>query len=302
MTNHLLIILQRGVLYHSRQVTLQPQNRPISSYLTRLAAVEALIASGYNAAWYAAALKQGKKHGMIKPSNKRSLYDFWLAYRGDLLVIVIYLAITCAMMGPVLFHMNTRMYGEGGDRYLWTWMGWWRKTALLEGLDYRFIPDQVAPFGTDHVFRVYLGVAWGLGILGGIFGEVAGFNLMIMGGISLSAIFTYALARQFKLSRPASFAAGLVYGFSAYMITHAQQHVDQTQAWVVPLFFLALVHMHNKPGIGRAVLLGLAFGVTAHFHAYYGYFVAVGSLAFVITDIVVKGRNSISEGRPSRSW
>jgi len=215
---------------------------------------------------------------------------WWKTHRGDALAIGIYAVFVLLLAAPVIISGGRTMYGEfGGDASIWMWMGWWQRKVIFNGYDFNFIHLNQYPFGTDHAFRSYWGTTTGLMLWSMVFGGkmTSAYSAMLLLPYFLSSTLTYAAARQLRATRSASFAAGLIFGFSSYALIHGRSHVDQSQIWVIPLVFLALIRFHRKRTWVAAVLLGLALGLTMHMHVYYGYFSIHMIVAFVIYEGVL---------------
>lgn len=214
----------------------------------------------------------------------QTLTRWWRKSRADFIPLGIYLGLVLIIAIPVIDRFATYTITAPGDSNLWLWMGWWRRYALVNGLDPNFIAINQYPFGTDHAFRPYLGTVAGIALWTLIVPPPAALNLMVLGAYFLSAVFTYYSARRLGTHRAAAFCAGLVFGFSAYMIVHSRVHVDQSQQWVIPLFFLSLVNLYQRRTWRAALLMGAALGLSMHMHAYYGYFNAHIAVAFVLYE------------------
>ncbi|MFC2150650.1 hypothetical protein ACFLQV_04015, partial [Calditrichota bacterium] len=79
----------------------------------------------------------------------------------------------------------------------------------------------------------------------------------------LAAIFAFLLARHYRCSRLASWLAGLAYGFSPQLIVladvgHGSKLMGMTY---LPLIWLMLDRLRQKPSYGRAAALGAVFAV-----------------------------------------
>jgi hypothetical protein len=207
----------------------------------------------------------------------------------DWLAAALYVPVAILVTFPTTGGMGSLLYGCGDSLY-YIWVAWWRKYSLLNGLDYYFLSLSQAPFGTDMVFRSPPAVVWSLGLLSIPFGEVAAYNLMILGGYVLSGVSAYLLARQFTRSRVVSFLAGLVFAFSPYGISHSNCHVMLAQQWVVALFILALFNLNRRQSLLAAVLLGAAFALAAYMHAYMGYHVTIAAITFAVVETIGEWR------------
>ncbi len=215
----------------------------------------------------------------------------WHGRRADALAVGLYILITVAVTYPTVFMPGRVFYGHGGNIWWNSWMIWWHKYSLLNGLDYGFLALTQAPFGVDHVLRTLQPTHFLiLGLLAIPLGEVVAYNLVALSSYVLSATFTYLLANRFTRSKVASFFAGLVFAFSAYATIHTQQDMELAPQWVIPLFLLALFNLQRRQTWTAAVMLGLAFALCSYIPTYYGYFVSIASLVFVLVESAVRWR------------
>ncbi|MGH9109675.1 MAG: hypothetical protein ACRDY3_09500 [Acidimicrobiales bacterium] len=138
-------------------------------------------------------------------------------------------------------HPTTETIG-GGDSYMDSWFLAYAAQAVVHGHDPFFTTLGNHPFGInvlDQSSQLLLGVV-GLPVTVA-FGALATFNLWITAGMALGALSAYALARRFVAWHPAAVLAGLVYGFSPYMIVEsADGHLNIAFAALPPLVLLVL--------------------------------------------------------------
>lgn len=73
-----------------------------------------------------------------------------------------------------------------------------------------------------------------------IWGPVAAYNVVMTAGFALSAWAAYFAARRFVRSDLGAVLAGLLYGFSPYMVAHGYGHLNMTFVVVPPLLLLVL--------------------------------------------------------------
>lgn len=91
-------------------------------------------------------------------------------------------------------------------------------------------------------------------------GPVAALNTIFTIAFAASATAGYVLARRFVAWRPAAFVAGLLYGFSPYMIGQAANHLQLAFIAFPPLIFLTIERLLNDAGPRRAVVWGSVLG------------------------------------------
>lgn len=177
-----------------------------------------------------------------------------------------------------------------GDLAKYNWCVAWVPYALGHGHN---------PFIT-HVANVPYGVnlmddtsVLGLGFLFSpvtvLFGPYATVNLLLILAYPLSAGAGYLLARRYIEWRPAAFAAGLLYGYSPYMVAQGFGHLNLSFAPIPPLVFLLLDDLfirQRRPPVRQGLLLGLL--MTAQFLISTEIFattVLFGAIALVVAAI-----------------
>jgi hypothetical protein len=164
----------------------------------------------------------------------------------------------------------------GPDAALNTWFLAWAPHALLHGLNPFFSHAANAPYGInvlDNTSELLLGLLATPVTL--LCGPIATFNLLMTLALAGSAASAYFLARRLTTWRPAAFSAGLLFGFSPYMIGQSTgTHLHLTFLVVPPLILLVLhevcIRQRWRPAVGGIALAAL---VVAQF------FIAVEVLA-----------------------
>lgn len=193
----------------------------------------------------------------------------------------------------------TRFTQTGGDASLNIWLLNWTPYALVHGHDPFFSTYANYPFGVNTLANtgepllglVTAPVTW-------IFGPIASFNVLMTGAVALSAASGYLFARRWVSWRPAAFAAGLLYGFSPYMISVSyNQHIHLSFAVFPPLIFLALDELLVRQR-GSSILWGTALAallVAQFFVSSEVLFTTVVVAACGVVVLLVIGRHSLQD-------
>jgi len=133
----------------------------------------------------------------------------------------------------------------GPDTALNTWFLAWDAHALVHGLNPFFSTAANAPYGISvlsNTSEILLGMLATPVTLA--FGPIATFNVLMTLAPAASALAAYFLARRCTTWRPAAFAAGLLFGFSPYMIAASYgTHIHLTWMVAPPLIFIVLHEM-----------------------------------------------------------
>lgn len=150
------------------------------------------------------------------------------------------------------------------------WFLSWTSYALTHGLDPLHSASLNAPFGVNLLANTGMQL---LGVLGtpleAAFGPLVTYNVLLTLAMPLSALAMYALACRYVRRRGAAFLAGLVYGFSPYMVGQGSVHLHLVFAPFPPLVWLALDELvarrRRSPvlvGAALAALLAAQFFVS----------------------------------------
>ena len=161
---------------------------------------------------------------------------------GDVVAVVIFLGIALFAYWQVWTASAPSVIAPGGlDSQLNMWFLSWTPFALLHGHNPFFSTYGNYPFGVNLLTDTGEPL---LGLLAApltlLLGPIISFNVMLALAMASSATACYALARRFTTWRPAAFFAGLLYGFSPYMIGQGVYHLNLLFVPLLPLMFLVL--------------------------------------------------------------
>jgi hypothetical protein len=157
-------------------------------------------------------------------------------------VFLVYAGIALAAYWPILPGDSSKIPTcECGDPAFQTWLLGWTPYALAHGHNPLFSA------WTNYPLGVNLAQNTGMPLLGLVAAPVtlldspiASYNLLLWLAFPLSAIAMYAVVRRWTSSRLAAFGAGLVYGFSAYVVGQGWGHVMLSFVPLPPLYFYQL--------------------------------------------------------------
>ena len=183
------------------------------------------------------------------------------------LVVAGYVILAVVVYWPVWSDGVTTHLQLGGDQFANVWFLRWTPFAILHGHNPLFSTYANYPFGVNLVTNTSAPL---LGVIGMpvtlLIGSIATFNVMSTLALAGSATAGYAFARRWTSWRPSAWVAGLLYGFSPYMIGQASGHLNLTFVILPPLILLGVheVVIRQEWRTRRAgVVLGLL--VTAQF-------------------------------------
>jgi hypothetical protein len=138
--------------------------------------------------------------------------------------------------------------GYGPDPPFFVWSFGWFPFALTHALDplvstYLDYPAGINLMGSTSA--PLLGLV--LGPVTAWWGPLVAYNLAVTASLALSAWCAFLLCCRLLRSRVASAIAGLLYGFSPFMVGHSLGHPHLVAAVFPPLLFLALYDLVTRP-------------------------------------------------------
>jgi hypothetical protein len=180
--------------------------------------------------------------------------------QGALVEAFVYLALAFLLFHGAWSSPGTRLIGGGGDAVQFTWFLSWTPFALAHGHNpllttYLNFPDGVNLMWNSSVPLVAVAM-WPVTALAG---PVVSYNLFVTVSPALSAWAACIAIRRFVPRREAALIGGLLYGFSPYVVGHAQGHPNLSLAVVPPLLLLVgdeIVHRQRW----RPWIAGIALG------------------------------------------
>src|SRR5215471_6506693 len=200
--------------------------------------------------------------GGAAPPPGRAAGRPWLVLAG---VSVVYAGIAVAAYLPTLpLDGSHTQVCTCGDTAQQVWFLGWVPFALSHGHSLFYTNWILYPAGVNLADNTAMTL---LGILAApvtvLAGPIAAYNLVLRAGFLLSALAMFVVVRQLVRWWPAAFAAGLLYGFSPFMVGQGLHHEFLVFAPVPPLVFGILIDVFGRrrmPAWGAGVLLGLLGG------------------------------------------
>ncbi len=149
-----------------------------------------------------------------------------------------------------------------GDSSLFTWFLAWPAYALAHGLDPLYSTAMLHPTGVNLLANTAeIGVGVMLAPITWLFGPVATLNVALTLSPALSALAMYVLVRRWVEWAPAAFVAGLLYGFSPFvLVSLSDGHLMLGLAALPPLMVAGLDELlirQRHPPVPVGVALGL---------------------------------------------
>lgn len=212
-------------------------------------------------------------------------------------IFVLYLIPALVAFWHCLPHLATAEPEFGaGDLAKYNWCVAWVPYALGHGYNPLFTHLANVPNGVNLMDDTSV---LGLGLLMSpvtvLFGPFATVNVLLILAYPLSAGAGYLLARRYVDWRPAAFAAGLLYGYSPYMIGQGYSHLNLSFVPIPALAFLLLdellVRQRREPvrqGLLLGVLMAAQFMISTEIFATTVLFAAI-AIAIVVLALWRRG-------------
>lgn len=127
--------------------------------------------------------------------------------------------------------------GPAGDppAYMWA-LSWWPH-AIAHGLNPFQSAEVWAPGGIDTAgYALVPGAALAMFPVTELFGPLVSYNVLALLSPALSAFTAFGLCRYITGRTAASFAGGLIFGFSSYELGHLLGHANLFTIFLIPLF------------------------------------------------------------------
>jgi hypothetical protein len=156
-----------------------------------------------------------------------------------LIALLVYVLLAAAAFSSTWIDPAGSWIGSPKDPQLFIWYLGWIPHQLGQGLNPLFTDHLNYPYGVNLMWNTSMlfpaVVLWPVTAL---FGPVVAYNVLITAGIALSAWLGYLAARRFVESKPWSFLAGLIYGFSPALMAQAMGHPHVMVALFPPVALL----------------------------------------------------------------
>ncbi len=211
----------------------------------------------------------------------------------NFVVFLVFITLVIGLTFPLFFKINTHILGcfETSEAFVNLWAGWQFKYAFVNKLDignYAFISY---PFGppksVDIVFPIGIFVIKWLSILTN---EVLMYNFIILVSFLLSGYLTFLLVKYLSHNYLVGIFSGIIYSFCPYHFMRSWQHFGLAQTQWIPLYFLALLRLHDNRTIKNSILVILTFYLISLDYTY-TYFMVIATTIFVLFILLNKEKD-----------
>jgi len=180
----------------------------------------------------------------------------------DVFALVGFLGLSVALFAGAWRAPTSVVAGRGTDDIgIIVWFLRWVPFAIGHGHNPLFADYLNVPYGVNSMWNASMPIA-GLAMwpVTSSLGPIFSYNLLVTLAVALSAWCAFLAARRYVDRAPAAALAGLLYGFSPYMIAQSQGHLHVTLAFIPPLMLLIfdeIVVRQRRPARRMGLLLGL---------------------------------------------
>ena len=197
-------------------------------------------------------------------------------------MILIFVILTLLITWPVIFNINNYIYGYPDDTLATLASLWYHKFAILHKLDPALKPYIAFPFGEGHAPYSYPIFDQITGILTLLTNEIVTWNVLSISNFILSAFFMYLLVRYLAKNGIAAFISGIIYGFCPHICMQSFNHIHMAAIQWMPLYILFLLKFIFERNYRNADLCGIFYALVIFFNPYYGYYMLLFTMIFVV--------------------
>lgn len=200
------------------------------------------------------------------------------AWRQHVLVFAAYVVLMLVQSWPLPLKLSTHLTGTpAGDAGVYVWNIWVFSHEIVETRTTPLSTAEILPLGdptgvepTDLSLHNYTIATDLLAVpLIGWLGVVRTFNILFFFNGALAAFGVYLLVRHLTHRGPESFLAGLMFGWSAFLMTRGLGHFSLHQAAPLPIFMLMLYRAWDSQKMRDAILAGAVLAWASFSDPYY---------------------------------
>lgn len=196
---------------------------------------------------------------------------------GTVAAFLLYVVCSLIFTYPLISRLTTHVPGNlGNDTAVAIWSLWWVKEALLSGQSPFFSDLILFPYGVSLIFHgMVLSKALLAMPLHLALPPWAVYNFVVILAFPTAGLGMYLLARHLTSSTPAALIAGLIYGFSPFMIARSFGHLNYLSSDWIPFYVLCLMKMVQHNRFRSAIGAGIFLLLTAYSEYYYLIYLAM---------------------------
>ncbi len=212
-----------------------------------------------------------------------------------LLVSVLFSIITVVFTYPLVFKIVRYIPGfhSTDEPFGALWNFWWLKYSWNNHV--LSCPPIAFPFGVSPCESGY--PLWNAinKCLSVFTGNIFAYNIQVLFGFILSALFAYYLVYYILRDKKAAFFSALIYAFCPYHFVRSWQHLGLSMTQWIPLYLLALLKLKDKPDLKNTFFAAISLFLVFSFDLYYAYFMFIATVIFGVFILGFGWKNKVKE-------
>ena len=198
-------------------------------------------------------------------------------YKYNLIALFLFTIFALVITFPVIFNMSKLIYGYPDDTLGTIWGIWRDGNVSLQIKDFLLFPALNYETGD---YNIYIHTLWP--IMDFLTNEIFTWNLFTIFNFILSAFFMYLLVIYLTKNKIAAFISGIIYGFCPHICIQSFNHVSIAAIQWIPLYILFLLKLVFEKNYKNAVLCGVFYALVVFSNPYYGYYILLFTVIFVV--------------------
>lgn len=206
-------------------------------------------------------------------------------------VFLLYLAAAVVATWPLARHLTEALWVGRFDVWVTAWLLGWLHSSLADGSLGPHCDAVFFPLGKSVLVFGHLGLQLLGSTLVPLLGIAGAYNSLLILSLAASAFGAWALVRELVPGRGPALVAGLLFGFSPWLLLEASVgSLENACAVFLPLGMLGLVRMQRDPARRHVVHTALATALASLVSWYFGIFLALAGILFTAFHCVRQGR------------
>jgi len=206
--------------------------------------------------------------------------------KGYLFPVIGFIILALILTWPLIIRFSTHVVGnEEGCVWVHLWTAWLVKRAFLHGetlttTQYIFHPtgSTQLPFTSANLLNPLILIPLQL-----ILGLPRAYNALVLISVFLSGFTMYLLAREVTGDRRSAFVSGVIFASIPCVLMEIENGVTEIAAtYWLPLYVLFFFRAMSRRGWKNPLIAGVLLAAAAHAYAYYGVFLLIFSLYYLL--------------------
>ncbi len=229
--------------------------------------------------------------------TSKSEQSFWLRFRNESLVILLYLIAVTVMTYPLMFKLGEIIPFHNPDTYTAMWQNWWLQQVLTKGADVNYTTHLFYPIGLDVTLIPQRWTSYPIwAFYNALWGDPTAYNLTVLTQSLIKAYAMFRLILLFVPHRPSAWIGGAFFAFSPRILVGAIQQPNTGAVEFIPIFMiffvLGLRCIHESPENRQKIIMlmglsGLAFSANIYMNLKIGVFAVLIGGFYVLWVFVI---------------